>query len=158
MNSKPIPAPVVIGWLTPPFIYSWVVNNVTEVVFDEDCTICQACADWLTRRDQHHQLRCTPSSRCTWSDAGAMPFTTTLVVRTSSGQTFFASSAVAASLGGLAGIWGIIGRWALFLNRSTLLRSYHDRWYYALARRRVAISNGLVRIRLFDQSCRVPKK
>ena len=87
-----------------------------------------------------------------------MPFTTTLVLRTSSGQTFFASSAVAASLSELTGLWGLVGKWVLFLNRSTLLRSYHDRWYYAFARRRVAISNGLVRVHLLDQSCRVPKK
>jgi predicted DCC family thiol-disulfide oxidoreductase YuxK len=87
-----------------------------------------------------------------------MPFDTTLVVRTASGPTYFASSAVAASLAELTGFWRLVGQWVLFLNRNKFLRAYHDRWYYAVARRRVALSNALVRIHLLDESCRVPKK
>jgi len=129
----------------------------TELVFDGDCGLCQACVRWLERRDGARHLNCLPSTSCTWDDAAAMPFATTVVVRTSTGETLTASSAVAYALSQLPGLWGLIGKYGLFLNRSPLLKQWHDTLYYAIATNRIVISNTLVRLRLLDESCRVPR-
>ena len=134
------------------------MTTATEVIYDGDCGICNACIRGLQRRDGAQRLRCTPSSACTWDDAALQPFATTVVVRTSDGRTVTASTAVATALSQLPGFWGLLGRWVCFLNRSRALTAYHDRWYYAVAKRRSRISNALVALRVLDQSCRVPTR
>jgi predicted DCC family thiol-disulfide oxidoreductase YuxK len=131
------------------------VPSHTQIIYDADCGICTAAATWLRRRDRHHRLACIPSRDCTWDDAAEQPFATTVVARTADGHTDTASNAVAVALRDLGGAWGLLGRWVLFLNRLPLLHRYHDRCYYAVARRRHALSSALVRVGLLDRSCLV---
>ena len=130
----------------------------TQLVYDGDCGLCRALVRQVERLDSKNRISCTTSATCQWPDAETQPFSTTVVVRSPNGTTYTASSAVALTMSQLTGMIRLLGGWVLFLNRNRWLRSYHDRWYYAVARRRVAISNGLVRIHLLDQSCRVPKQ
>ena len=130
----------------------------TQLVYDGDCGLCRALVNQVERFDTNGRITCLASDTCQWPDAEIQPFSSTVVVRSPDGTTHMASTAVALTLSDLDGVLRLLGRWVLFLNRSSLLRSHHDWWYYAVARRRVAISNGLVRINLLDQSCRISKQ
>jgi len=128
-----------------------------ELVYDGDCGLCRASAQWVSRRDRQHRIVCTPSADCTWDDAAQQPFVSTVVVRYR-GATYTASTAVAVALIALPWPWGVLGAWVRFLNRSRLLRGYHDACYYAVARHRLSISRLLVRLRLIDESCSIVSK
>jgi predicted DCC family thiol-disulfide oxidoreductase YuxK len=132
------------------------VTELLELMFDGDCGMCRACVRWLERHDQNHHIHCTASSECAWGDAGSLPFADTVVVRDNRGTTYLFSTAVAKALSALPGVWGILGKWVLLVNRFPPFRSFNDFQYRLVGRNRRLISNGLVRLGLLDSSCRIP--
>ncbi len=131
------------------------MHDSSEVLFDGDCGLCRACASWLLRKDKANRLTCTPASECTWPHVESLPLAQTVLIRTSDGTISSASTAVAQALSELSGVWGLLGRWVIFLNRSRALLTFHDSLYYWMAKRRHRISRGLVRLHLLGQSCLV---
>ena len=133
------------------------MSTPLTLVYDGDCGLCRACVQWVERRDGAKLITTMPSASCTWDDANTLPFATTVVVRRADGDTLVRSSAVAATLQSLPGVWRLIGTLVLSLNTVAPVRKGFDALYDAVARHRRLISNGLVRLGLLDASCRIDK-
>jgi len=73
-----------------------------------------------------------------------MPFATTVVARDESGHTYLASSAVAAILVRLPGIWAAVGRVVLRGNQKRFLARINDGAYYFVANHRGGVSRILL--------------
>jgi predicted DCC family thiol-disulfide oxidoreductase YuxK len=131
--------------------------TAVEIIYDGDCGFCQACIAWVQRQDSHHAMVAVRSAALTAEDVVGLPVHRTVVVRTNDGSTLFGSQAVAAALGSLPGNWGSVGRVATRLLAVAPFRAVGDWAYNAVANHRSQISAFLVRRRVLDSSCQVPR-
>jgi predicted DCC family thiol-disulfide oxidoreductase YuxK len=126
------------------------------VVFDGDCSICQASVRWIQRRDSHGVVCCVTSAACTFEDRADLPFSQSVVARASDGTTFFYSKAVGAVLAALPAPWSLLGRTVLWLNRWHPTARVLDGCYLLVANNRLTLSAWLRRLHLLETQCSVP--
>jgi predicted DCC family thiol-disulfide oxidoreductase YuxK len=132
-------------------------KTAVDIIYDGDCSVCQACIAWVQRHDPDHTMVVTPSAALSAEDVADLPVHRTVVVRTDHGGTLFRSQAVAAALGALPGGWGTVGRGATRLLAVALFRAVGDMAYDAVADHRSQISAFLVRRGVLDSSCQVTR-
>ena len=128
-----------------------------EIIYDGDCGLCKACIAWVERHDRHQAMVVVPSATLTAEDVAGLPAHRTVTVRADDGSTLFGSQAVAITLGALPGAWGSVGRVATRLLAVAPFRAVGDTAYNAVANHRSQISAFMVRHRLLDSSCQVPR-
>ena len=127
-----------------------------EIIFDGDCSICQASIRWIERHDPAHHIAAVASDSLEAHEAAVLPIATTVIVRTQDGQVLVKSAAVATVLAELPGWPRIVGRAGLLLVGWAPTRVVTDASYDLVASNRRAISRFLVRIGALEDSCRVP--
>lgn len=127
-----------------------------EIIFDGDCSICQASIRWIERHDPAHRVETLASGSLEAHEASVLPVATTVIVRTQDGRVLVKSAAVATVMAALPGWPRIVGRAGLLLVRWTPTRVGADASYDLVASNRRAISRLLVRFGVLEDSCRVP--
>ncbi len=127
-----------------------------EIIFDGDCSICQASIRWIERHDPAHRIDAVASETLEAYEASVLPVATTVIVRTENGRVLVKSSAVANVMAELPGWPGIVGRAGLLLVRWTPTRVVADASYDLVASNRRVISRFLVRFGVLEDSCQVP--
>lgn len=128
-----------------------------DLIFDGDCSICQASVRWIERHDPANVIDAVASEGLSAHDALDLPVATTVVVRTKDGRVLLRSAAIVAVLSTLPGWPGSVGRVGRSLLRWPLLRSLADGAYRLVAANRHTISATLVRVGVLEESCRVPR-